>query len=413
VSFTKRHQRGQILPLAAFGILIAGAALIMMFNNGQKITEKSLVANAADASAYSAGVWTARHLNYLAYTNRAMVANHVAVGHYVSYISWFRYVEFSIDKVQDFTSWVPYWGEFITAAQEVVTAVKEVNDQLAKVLVPAVDGLNSLYRASQLEIAASLVYGGAAGLDRVMEETAHTYDPSISVNNTGELNNLPGVLSAPLIAKVQYQRVELPRFVERYTAGSRGDNGRIGQLITANIRADGDNRAWIEGNRGWNLPVIPGFIKFQKGGSTRQSQNQNRADWNASDRLEFCKKPLIGSWDCDRIGRDIGSARASEFARNYSGVPSYYNLPGRINENRSLDIAAVAAKRQSAVRTKNVLNMTAPDQPMMVAALAKVEFSRPSSGLGFPTHGGNRTEYANLFNPFWEAHLADIPVPGI
>src|SRR5262245_57605440 len=65
VSFTKRHQRGQILPLAAFGILIAGAALVMMYNAGQKVTEKSLVANAADAAAYSAGVWTARHLNYM------------------------------------------------------------------------------------------------------------------------------------------------------------------------------------------------------------------------------------------------------------------------------------------------------------------------------------------------------------
>ncbi|MET0534237.1 MAG: hypothetical protein ABW171_08435 [Steroidobacter sp.] len=406
-----RRQRGQILPLAAFGILVAGAALIMMFNTGQKITEKSMVANAADAAAYSAGVWTARHLNYLAYTNRAMVANHVAVGHYVSYISWFRYVEFSIDSIQDFTSWVPYWGQFITAAERIVTTVKEINDQAARVLVPLMDGLNVAYRTSQDEISASLIYGGATGLDRVMEETARTYDPNISVNNTGELNALPGVLSAPLIAKVQYQRVELPRFVERYTAGQ--DSGRITQLITATVRANGDNRRWIEGNRGWGLPVVPSAVEFRKGGSTTNSQNRTRADWNASDRLEFCTRPLIGGWDCSRIGRNLGSARATEFARNYSGVPNYYNLRGNVQNNRSLEIAAVAAKRQSTVRTRNVLDVTAEDAPMMVAALAKVEFSRPSAGLGFPTHGSNRTEYANLFNPFWEAHLADIPVPGI
>jgi hypothetical protein len=117
-------------------------------------------------------------------------------------------------------------------------------------------------------------------------------------------------------------------------------------------------------------------------------------------------------WNCSRITRNT-TARATEFARNYSGVPNYYNTRGAINRNPSLDIAAVAAKRQNTVRTKELLGMTTPEEPMMVAALAKVEFSRPSSGIGFPTHGGSRTEYANLFNPFWEAHLTDIPVPGI
>lgn len=405
-----RRQRGQILPLAVVGILIAGATLVMMFNTGQKITEKSQVANAADAAAYSAGVWTARHLNYMAYTNRAMVANHVMVGHYVSYISWFRYVEFSIDSIQDFTSWVPYWGAFITGAERIVEGLKQVNDRVAPVLVPTVDRLNALYRLSQNEVAASLVYGGAAGLDRVMEATARTYDANISVNDTGELGALPGVLSAPLIAKVQYQRVELPRFVQRYTAGR--DSGRINQLITANIRADGNNRAWIEGNRGWDL-TVPLAVKFGKGGSTQHSQNGDGADWRAQDQLRYrwWQGYKWGRWR--RLGRDLGSARATEFARNYAGVPSYYNLRGRLSDNRSLDIAAVAAKRQNTVRTKNLLSMTTQDQPMMVAALAKVEFSRPAPGLGFPTHGGSRTEYANLFNPFWEAHLTDIPVPGI
>src|SRR5215218_5215023 len=85
-------QRGQIAPIALFGVLIASAVLVLMYNAGQKVTEKSQVANAADAAAYSGAVWTARHLNFMAYTNRAMVANHVAVGHFVSYVSWVRYI---------------------------------------------------------------------------------------------------------------------------------------------------------------------------------------------------------------------------------------------------------------------------------------------------------------------------------
>src|SRR5687768_1271021 len=77
-------QRGQIAPVALFGVLIASAVLVVMFNTGQKVTERSQVANAADAAAYSGAVWTARHLNFMAYTNRAMIANHAAVGHFVS-----------------------------------------------------------------------------------------------------------------------------------------------------------------------------------------------------------------------------------------------------------------------------------------------------------------------------------------
>ena len=79
-----KRQRGQIAPVALFGVLIASATLVMMYNTGQKVTEKSQVANAADAAAYSGAVWTARHLNFMAYTNRAMIANHAAVGHFVS-----------------------------------------------------------------------------------------------------------------------------------------------------------------------------------------------------------------------------------------------------------------------------------------------------------------------------------------
>jgi Putative Flp pilus-assembly TadE/G-like len=409
VSHSATRQRGQILPVAAFGILIAGAALVLMFNTGQKVTEKSQVANAADAAAYSAGVWTARHLNYMAYTNRAMVANHVAVGHYVSYISWFRYIEYSIDTIQDYTSWVPYWGAFINVAERIVTTVQQVNDRVAAVLVPAMDGLNSLYRASQLETAASLAYGGVTGLDRLMEETAHTYDNRIAVNDTADLRALPGVLSAPLIAKVQYQRVELPRFVERYTAGR--DDGRITQLITNTIRGNSNNRNWIEGNRGWNLGLL--VIRFRKQGATRHSQDGNGAEWDAVDRAQVATRRGFrwGRWR--NIGSELGSATASEFDSNYEGVPNYYNLRGRVSDNNSLDIAAVAAKRQNAVATKQILSMTTTAQPMMVAAVAKVEFSRPSPGLGFPDHGSNRDEYANLFNPFWEAHLTDIDVPGI
>ena len=58
-------ERGQIAPVALFGVLIASAVLVVMYNTGQKVTERSQVANAADAAAYSGAVWVARHLNFM------------------------------------------------------------------------------------------------------------------------------------------------------------------------------------------------------------------------------------------------------------------------------------------------------------------------------------------------------------
>lgn len=48
------------------------------------------VQNAADAAAYSAAILTARELNFMAYTNRAMVANQVTIGQFAAFESWGR-----------------------------------------------------------------------------------------------------------------------------------------------------------------------------------------------------------------------------------------------------------------------------------------------------------------------------------
>ena len=51
--------------------------------------------------------------------------------------------------------------------------------------------------------------------------------------------------------------------------------------------------------------------------------------------------------------------------------------------------------------------MTANAQPLAVAAMARVEFHRPV-GSAFAALGTQQHEYANLFNPFWDAKLVAI-----
>lgn len=66
-------------------------SLIFLYKAGRITTEKMELQNAADAAAYSVSVIEARDLNYMAYTNRAMVANEVAIGQLVGLASWARH----------------------------------------------------------------------------------------------------------------------------------------------------------------------------------------------------------------------------------------------------------------------------------------------------------------------------------
>ena len=207
------NQHGQIAPVALFGVLIASAALVLMFNTGQKVTERSQLVNAADAAAYSGAVWTARHLNFMAYTNRAMVANHAAVGHFVSYVSWVRYVHDSIEYIDRVTQWIPYVGQYIDTVEQIAEQVREVTEQSAQIAVPAIDTWNSSFRAAQAEAQASLALNN---LTQLMRSTAQQYDASIRINDRDELDALPQEIQTLLDGTLLSQLASVPTFVQRY-----------------------------------------------------------------------------------------------------------------------------------------------------------------------------------------------------
>lgn len=78
-------QNGQIMPITLGVIAIACVTFLLMFNSGRAVNEKINLVNAADASAFSGAQIAARHLNFMAYTNRAMIANEAAIGHLYSF----------------------------------------------------------------------------------------------------------------------------------------------------------------------------------------------------------------------------------------------------------------------------------------------------------------------------------------
>ena len=81
-------ERGQAM---LFTLLFAGATALvclLLYNSATLANSKTELQNAADAGAYSSGLLLARDHNFSAYTNRAMVANQVAVAQFVSLKSY-------------------------------------------------------------------------------------------------------------------------------------------------------------------------------------------------------------------------------------------------------------------------------------------------------------------------------------
>lgn len=395
---SNRH-RGQIAPVALFGVLITSAVLVVMFNTGQKVTERSQVANAADAAAYSGAVWTARHLNFMAYTNRAMIANHAAVGHFISYVSWVRYIDDSLQAIDRVTQWIPYVGQYVDLAEQIAAQVRDATEQTAQITVPALDTWNANFRAAQAEAQASLALHN---LHSLMSQTARTYDEHIQINDDDALSRMPDELRALFEAQMIAQLAAVPTFVQRYTTGR--DNSSMQELVSASLRTNTDLQRWIAGERGWQEDLLA--VQLRKRGATSVTQTPNGGDWRAEDQLQFRTRSLFGWRSWQRIGDRVSSASAREFDSDYAGVPAYYNVAGQPGDS-SLRIAVIATKAQSRVATADLLGMSNTVHPLAVAAIARVEFRRPG-GTAFAAIGERRQEYANLFNPFWEAKLAPV-----
>lgn len=90
-----------------FGLLFLAVSIItllILYNQGQLVRNRVQIENAADAAVYSQAKLAARNQNFIAYTNRAMVANEVSIGQMVALLSWAKHYK----QVGAFTSFPLY-----------------------------------------------------------------------------------------------------------------------------------------------------------------------------------------------------------------------------------------------------------------------------------------------------------------
>jgi hypothetical protein len=423
-------QRGQALPLALVLLAAIAATVFYMFNTGQLVQEKMGLTNTADAVAYSAGVYEARVLNYDAYTNRAMIANEIAIGQAVGLASWAKYAGTSANNISQWAKYIPYVGPYIEAT---LKAVEKAMDAILKPLGIAVglhDGAIQVLKASQFAVHGP---GNSIALFNrkvVMDEVAKQNDPDISVDILPISDNFAG-------------------FTKRYAQGERA---RMRDVVERNRQQEDflKTRRW-DFKFGICVRPFGGFrIDFKKRGGTALIGLDG---WKSIDTLSAHTRS--GS-KCKRRERPVGYG--SSFS--VDGLPDNYDA---YNQSRSTNPRATSralsegvawnsapasvtggaipefydlaedALKQKDPRTQITIRVTKPNnrqrysggtsivkpsgsldlyggehQGEVTASIARAEvyFERPDGANKLY----NKAELGSLFNPYWQVHLVPVSI---
>lgn len=344
-----RH-RGQALPLGLALIMAGALGALVLFNSGQMASEKTRVANTADAAVYSGLIWQARTLNFQAYTNRAMVANQVAIAQMVSLGSWTNYGRISARNLDYAIGWIPIIKPFTAALLQAMTSIEEVVHRAASTALPIIDGVNQVLSVAQ----ENMFTAAFAATPEVIASVVSANDPRYKASS-----------EYSLVSQAQHLS-DFSQLTTRYN-----DEGGLARKATVIM----DSRDEFSADRGWDR--LAGFLpkkvwvtpidRFQiiKEGTTELVQNGTEFEWRGKDGLSlhwehyrvfrgWKNKELPMGWgsnyaegdgacngnECRRwLGKNkkaekLADSEAEDLGRGYSGVFAYRSLTNLSSDNK-------------------------------------------------------------------------------
>lgn len=461
------RQTGQALPLGIAAILFTAILTLTLFNTGQITSEKMRLTNAADAAAYSGLVWQARALNFQSYTNRAMVANQVAIAQMVSLVSWSNYLRVGARNIAAVTSWIPGVNAATRAFAESSQYMNSFIYQTAQVAVPIMDALISAMSASQ-----PLVHQAAT-------VTTHAI-----VRNVVARNDPNFELSRLSLGWLVHNAAKWNDFTDNYSSDDR-------LIRKADIISD--SRDGFTKDRGWSEGMVDVGIfkvKLVKGGETKLIREASEGDygrskdveweWKGKDTLsihtkywgcswsgcgwrhneipvgwgsayvttgqkdlEYCENSLgwsfsfgCPSWSDNKIAERLAEIEKTEI-HGHNGVRAYREIADLSDRNKDprLALAVEVTVPGGKVRTSSHVNgLGSPNNPapsrngigqgmlrvndgfastavggqsgLSTVSKGEVYFRRPEARVaGKFGATDSLEEYGNLFNPYWGVRL--------
>jgi hypothetical protein len=420
VGRSRTSQQGQVLVMALGLMLLGAAGLYLMFSAGQLLTAKHRLVNAADASAWSAGVWRARVLNYHAYSNRAIVANEVAIAQAVTLASWAGYFESITRNAATVGAYLPPLRPVLEGVAGTAYLAKEATRSAAAIEVAArgaaMVGYKEILQTSQ----------------EILHLTTHVFGMNAVVAEVARAND-PGYFAFLLPEEAAWSSL-----TRRYTTDA--DRQRMAGV------AVGSMDAFTSGSRSqdiWTPVPSPclNFMRIRKRGGTELMPTLDR--WESVDTMSFHARTLSGlrcrerealplAWGSAEggplpgrnavLGSGGGTHINPSATRLAAGQMDSFGPYAGISRTRELDyerladpafpthrIGVVARQRATDVRTAQNRRLAQGEvlpreaqagQYVWALSAAEVYFRRPA-------HAPSRIEFASLYSPYWQVRLVE------
>ncbi|WP_105199891.1 MULTISPECIES: Tad domain-containing protein [unclassified Pseudoalteromonas] len=437
-------EKGQSLVLGLIFLSIIVLSLLYLFNVSQQNLHKTRLQNFSDAAALSGAQLLARDLNYKAYTNRAMVANHVSVAQYVGLASWGNMTEETTRNISRIMYFIPPAAAIASAIESAVTQINQYMQPVLEYAVMFTDGVNRLLSRSQQLMSSATMVAAVDTTNKVLKEN----------NQNADIDTISALGVANYVARdwVSFQG----RFDRRDNTGRYDDHFN---LIV-------DSRDPFSKKRSFNWPfpfsahLFPVKYKAKQAGGTELFNNGERdaETWSGMDTFSFhfhrfsCKRfrckwrggerPV--GWGAAHAGDDqdttnytarhyYGRSRAinrkasryaytneSEMNNAYSGLQPFYDIKQSQNKNVAPKFTIAVSQKRKNIRTSEQLNIgtggpaqtnvnleehtATPDGELLVLSKAKIYYFRDRALWG---RSDSKWEYGNLYNPYWQVTLDD------
>ena len=456
----RKRQCGQALNLSLAAIVFLSLMTYAAFNISQMIHAKNQTMNAADAGAYTAATIVARDLNFMAYSNRAMVANHAVMGQIVSLASLSEMIYLASRDVSRlrYLRGVPFVGWALAVLGD---AFKGVAGAIGNAVLPTLEVLAKLQNGLITAISAMQPLAHRMTMIDMLkiENVIKANDPELEWATTSNAGGMLTVASNAVNIK--------DAFFGNFT-DQRSDDTALGRMReVVNLSRDGFTikREWLR------APWPVEQDTFFHGGTQLSSDNKT---WMGVDGFEFDIDLLFFSlgirlWETGEIAGSDGisdwrklshgdlywNAHGAAYKRrnkrlkdSYSGIQPYQELKEIKPGDRSNDSPIFVVLVYKPVRSNNESNITRTpnatqtfgtadaDNPFHLkegrakiygVAASQVYFRRPTENENDPTAGKKSTNkndknaffifnewypdgtYASLFSPYWQARLTDVP----
>ena len=414
---SRHRSAGQALvPALGFAALLA-ALLLWIVGLGQTVNDKIRLHTAADAAAYSAAQWQARALNFQAYTNRAIVANEVAIAQWVSLRSWSQYLQQTLGNTAAIGRYVP---PVAASLQALARGWSAVNSGIQSSL-PLVETAISRWNVDVLAMSQAIAHQQALiGSAELVTQVAQYHDPRIEV------------ASGTRLLQVANANGWQNRLTARYRRGT-GELSRVAQWVM-------DSRDGFSADRRNNLLFSNPLLRLPKRGGTDLLQERT---WRGMDSLSLHINYFFGSsevpygWGAaetrlqsvssrgdhggswsDNYRATRNAERALSARSGYAGLPEVRDVvqPQRQQDLRlTYSVALSLAQQQLWSPAKQVtaalqmpdgnalpLDYALPGEALHALSSAEVYFQRPIARVD------GRHEYPSLLSPYWQAHLIPI-----